>query len=272
MPRWITLVVVALASAPLAAHGQTRSESRLLLSLFGGVSGGRNLWEVNRQPLLVLGTEVAPRYDTLRLSRRMNAGVVLGIAGTVFQSAQVGLSAEMVFLGLSTDDGCTLVYESPGADAARRNAQVCGSISGQSATPNTVAFSVGATFRPVPQALVGPYGRVHAGVGLRSGSVVEMVGSFVEGSVREQRQVINDLSTGRMSPTVGLAGGLMTPLGPGYQIRLELRDQVMFMRRVAGPADGLNQGVAPTEPFMLHSVSLTAGLDIVLEQKRGRRY
>jgi hypothetical protein len=251
---------------------QERPESRLVLSLFGGVSGGSPLWEVNRQPLLVLGTELAPRYDTLRLSRRLNAGVVLGLTGTVFRSARVGISGEMLFMGLTTDDGCSLAYEAPGADSSRRNSQLCGDVSARSATPTTVAFSLGAVLRPIPRAAVSPYARFQAGLGLRSGSVTEMVGSFTEGSTRQTRLVINDRSNGRIVPALALAGGLMTPLGPGYQVRLELRDQVLFMRRVSGPADSFNQALAPTEPFVIHSLTLTAGLDIVLEQKRGRRY
>jgi hypothetical protein len=255
-----------------SGSGQERAEPRLVLSLFGGVAAGGDLWEVNRQPFLVLGTELAPRYDTLRLGRRMNPAVMLGISGTVFRSAHVGISAEMVFLGLTTEDACTLVHETPGADVQRRNFQLCNSISSQSSTPTTVGFWLGATFRPAPRALVSPYGRLQAGVGAQSGSVIEMIGSFVDGGGRQQRLVIGDPSSGRITPGIGVAAGLMVPLGPGHQLRLELRDQVLFLGRVAGPATIQNPSATPTESFAFHSVGLTAGIDIVLEQRRGRRY
>jgi hypothetical protein len=102
--------------------------------------------------------------------------------------------------------------------------------------------------------------------------VIEMVGSFVEGGSREQRLILDDRSSARVSPSAGIAGGLMTALGPGYQIRLELRDQIFLMKRVTGPATLVSQGVPPTETFRFHSVGLIAGFDIVLEHKRGRRY
>lgn len=267
--RSLAALLLGLA-APLGA--QESSEPRMLLSLFGGVSTGAPLWEVNRQPLFVLGTELAPRYDTLRISRRLNAGFALGITGTVFRSATLGLSGEMLFLGLTTDDACEMAYETPGADAQRRNAQVCSDIAGRSRTPTTVALSFGGMYRPFPRAAVSPYLRAQAGFGIRSGGVVEMTGAFGQGSGRQQRLVVNGNGGTSIIPTGAIGAGLLTALGPGYQLRLELRNQVMAMPRVTGPADQLNGAAAPTTSTFRQNFVLTAGLDIVLEQKRGRRY
>ena len=264
------VLATALAGAIAPCRAQTSSEPRLILSLFGGVAAGRDIWTVARQPLLVLGTELAPQYDTLRLSRQLHPGLVLGLSGTVFRSARLGLSAEMVFLGLSTEDRCTLVYENP--DASSRNSQLCGNISSSGVTPTTVAFSVGGVVRPLPRVAVSPYLRAQAGIAAQSGSFVAVVGSFVEGGTRLSRIVINDKAGGRVAPTVGAAAGIMVPTGPGNQLRLEMRDQILFPQRVTGPASDLNQATAPTAAFALHSVSLTVALDVVLEQKRGRRY
>jgi hypothetical protein len=62
----------------------------------------------------------------------------------------------------------------------------------------------------------------------------------------------------------------MVPFAPGYQVRLEFRDQLLFLRRVSGPADALAE--AQTERMLVNSFGLALMLDIVLEQKRGRRY
>ena len=65
--------------------------------------------------------------------------------------------------------------------------------------------------------------------------------------------------------------GVTAPIGPGYQLRIEARDVYASFRVVTGPATRQGLGAtAGTKPF--HHVALTIGLDIVLEQKRGRRY
>jgi len=255
---------------PAAARAQERGESRLILSVIGGVNTGRTLWEINRQPLLVLGTELAPRYDTLRLTRSVGTGIVLGVSATVFQSANVGVSGEIVFLGLATDDQCTMVYENAGADPLSRNDQLCDNIARQSVSPNTVGFFAGAVYRMAPRAFASPYLRAQLGVTTRSGSTLETTGSYVEPAGVRNRSVITDPASFRVLPSLGAAAGVMIPLGPGYQARLELRDQMVLMDQATGPANNLT--IAPSRRTLMHSLGLTMAVDIVLEQRRGRRY
>ena len=270
--RGVGLLTLLLCGGPGPLAAQERSEPRLLMSLFGGVAGGGNLWEIQRQPFLVPGTELTPIYDTLRLTREMNPALMLGISGTVFQSPFFGLALEMTFLGLTTGDRCTMIRENAAFDVTRQNSQVCNDISGRSARPTTVTFALGGTIRPIPRAGLSPYVRFQGGFATRSSDVVEMTGSFATAGGRLERVVVNDPTRGGITPTAAITGGLMVPAGKGYQIRLELRDQMLVMRRVTGTADARQQGNAPTENFLLHSIGLAAGLDIVLEQKRGRRY
>lgn len=117
-----------------------------------------------------------------------------------------------------------------------------------------------------------PYLRVQAGVAALSGNLVSMVGSFIDGGSRLERIVVNDPSSSRLGPSVGAAAGLMIPAGAGNQLRFELRDQILFPRRVTGPAADVNRATAPTGSFALHNAALTVAFDVVLEQKRGRRY
>lgn len=242
----------------------------MVLSMFGGVAGGSHLWDISRQPLIVLGTEASPRFDTLRLGRKIKPGLVLGVSATIFRSAHLGISGEISFLGLSTDDDCTLVFESPGSDPFGRNAQVCGDISSHGASPTTVGFFLGGNYRVAPRAFATPYLRAQVGLGVRSGSTIETVGTYLDAGQPRRRIVILDNGGTRVLPSAGAAVGFMIPLGPGYQARLELRDQVLAMERVSGPADAL--ATAPTITNLVHSVALSAAIDIVLEQRRGRRY
>jgi hypothetical protein len=250
---------------------QQRDEPRLLLSAFAGVAGGRHLWTINRQPLFVLGTEAMPLFDTLRLARHIRPGLVLGFAATLFRTPAFGLSAEIVYLGLSTDDRCELVFENPGADPLSRNASLCGNISGHSVSPTSIAFLVGGTYRAFPRGFASPYLHAELGIGTRSGSTVTTEGAYLDvGAVVRRRAVITDGPGSPPVPSAGAALGVMVPLSAGHLVRLELRDQVLPMKRTTGPASAL--AVAPTSHVLVHSIALLAGLDIVLERRRGRRY
>lgn len=266
-----TLLVIALAvSTPLPIEAQQRSEPRLILSAFGGVAGGRHLWTLNRQPLFVLGTESGPRYDTINLSRNIGAGVVIGFAGTFYRSPAFGISAEIVFLGLSTDDRCQMVFENTAFDALGRNASLCADIDAHSVSPSTVGFFAGATYRAFSRGFASPYIRAQFGIGTRSGSTVHVEGAYLDGSVVRRRAVIQERPSAKPMPSAGVALGVMVPLSVGHQVHLELRDQVLSMRQVTGIANSF--GTAATSNVLVHSVALTAGIDIVLEQRRGRRY
>lgn len=268
--RAVAVAALALAGqAPAAA--QQRSEPRLVLSAFAGLAGGRHLWSVNRQPLLVLGTESAPQYDTLLLSRTIRPGLVVGLSGSLFRSPSFGVSAEIVFLGLSTDDECRLTYESPGADALGRNAALCRDINAHSVSPTTVGFLAGATYRAFSRGFASPYVRGQIGIGTRSGSTVVTEGVYLDaGTVIRRRAVISDVPRSSPAFSVGAALGVMVPLSAAQLVRLELRDQVLPMKRVTGVASPL--AIAPTSTVLVHSIALTVGLDIVLERSRGRRY
>lgn len=271
----LTARVLAVASLALAGHlpaaAQQRSEPRLVLSAFAGLAGGRHLWSVNRQPLLVLGTEAAPQYDSLLLSRSIRPGLVVGLAGSLFRSPSFGVSAEIVFLGLSTDDHCTLTYENPGADVLGRNAALCRDIDTHSVSPTTVAFLAGATYRAFSRGFASPYVRGQIGIGTRSVSTVETEGAYLDaGTLIRRRAVIADVRSSSPVLSAGAALGVMVPLSAGHLVRLELRDQVLPMKRVTGVASPL--AIAPTSTVLVHSIALTAGLDIVLERSRGRRY
>ena len=72
--------------------------------------------------------------------------------------------------------------------------------------------------------------------------------------------------------------GAMLPAGPGYQLRFELRDNVLSLPRPLGPATdtgSIHLGRLPQPPMGSKVVlipSFTVGLDVVLDRKRGHRY
>jgi len=113
--------------------------------------------------------------------------------------------------------------------------------------------------------------RGQVGIATRTGSTVATEGAYLDaGPVLRRRAIIADASGSSPVPSAGVALGVMVPFTAGHQFRLELRDQLVPMKRVAGVADAL--AVAPTSTLLVHGVAFVAGLDIVLERERGRRY
>ena len=75
----------------------------------------------------------------------------------------------------------------------------------------------------------------------------------------------------RLRPAFGLGAGTTIAAGKGYQIRWEIRDNIVGIQRVTGVSPGRGQ-VPPHETAYKHLFSLNVGLDVILERKRGRRY
>jgi hypothetical protein len=269
----ITVALAALATTT-AATAQQASEPRLLISLFGGLGTGRPLWEINRQPIMVRGTDADPQFDTLRMSRRVNTGLVLGGSGTLFNSPYFGLSAEAVLVSLGTSDDCEVVFERQPQDQIRRNVQMCEFLAGATGSATTVALTLGGVLRAAPHGFASPYLRGEAGVSTRVPTTVEVLAQyFDETNTPRVFTIIVNPRRSNTAPTFGAAAGVMVKLGSAYQARLEVRDQMIFLDKVTGPAQVTSEGpVAPVSRSLTHNFALTVGLDIVLERRRGRRY
>jgi hypothetical protein len=115
--------------------------------------------------------------------------------------------------------------------------------------------------------------RVNIGIVTTPHSSVAVIGNYFTQLGPLPVPFINDPSPRSSGPMFGLAAGFTQPLGKngGYAFRLELRDAISSFERVTGPADPVTL-LAPTEIKSYHHLSLTLGLDIVLEKARGRRY
>ena len=271
----VTRSAVAAALLALAGRGavaQQRPEANLLLQLFGGITTGSQLWEINRQQLIVRGTELSPKYDSLRIVRRVEPGLVLGASASIFPQPSLGFTAEVMLLSLPTADDCTLAFHNPAQDLLERNQQLCVNLADGAGAATTVVVSVGGVVRAAPRGLVSPYLRAQLGLSIRNSSTVEVESEYLDfdGSLSPPFVLIRDASGTRTLPAGAVGAGLMVPFTPGYQFRLEVRDNVTLLDRITGPASDL--AIAPTERFFHHTLSLVFGLDVVLEQKRGRRY
>jgi hypothetical protein len=262
----LSALVCAVSSPAAAQHG---SEANVVLTILGGVISGHSLWTVERQPLCVGTATCSGQYDTLRLSRAINSSLVLGASGTYFPSDHVGFHAEISYVGLPTDSDCTGLFFNP--DTENKNQQICDDIRSQSAGGGAIAIFGGVTLRAAARRSFSPYVRGSIGLVNQPRSTIEVVGGYVDASGRFfDRQVIADPKPHRNSLLLGAAVGFTSPLGAGYQFRLELADLVTTLNRLTGAANGL--GIGPTATRSYHHVALTLGFDVVLEKSRGRRY
>src|SRR5262245_53858492 len=263
------VMLALLAGSPLTA--QSNPQPTIVLTISAGVVTGHGLWTIDKQPLCVLGAGGACGgvYDTLRIARSISPSLILGASGTYFPSPHLGFHAEISYLGLPIDDTCAPVFINPDPPT-ERGQQMCDNLTAAKGTGGTISLFVGATLRASARKAISPYARLNIGMVNLSTSTTEVVGAYVDAGGVHERQIIEDISGRGARFMVGAAAGLTTPLGPGYQFRLEVRDVMTSLTRVTGPANDL--AIAPTDSKYYHHLGLVFGLDIVLERKRGRRY
>lgn len=265
------LALGALAAIPAAA--QTGPQTTLVITVSGGVHSGHALWEIARQPMAVLSAPAS--FDTLRVVRSVGSGFILGFSGTYFPSGLVGFHGEITFVDLPLGNSCDSIYAAtappPDPNNDPRNFEVCGNLDGSSVSTSVFGFMGGVTLRPTARGFLIPYLRGSLGATVTSASSVAMEGYFVQGGQIYVQPIVVDDDPRLISLGATVAAGLTAPVGSGYQLRLEVRDDYFTLERATGPAS-TTTGVAPKEARYYHHWSLLIGFDVVLERKRPRRY
>lgn len=279
MNRFVSVLFAFLVPGALAA--QVGDHPNLVLSIYGGVSSGHSLWNVPRQPLCVISSGACEQNssgtvdDTLAIARDVASSLLLGASVSYFKNPYIGFQAEIFYLGLSFDDRCT-----PAApyqpDTENKNQQICNSFASTGASASAVSFLGGIVLRASPRHTISPYFRGSLGFTAYSGGTLQAFGDF--GAIDPQsgqpitvsRDIVVDTTPKTTSWTVQVAAGFTSRLSPGYQVRFELRDAILPLERLLGPANA--GGLAPHETQVYHHVALVIGLDVVLEHQRGHRY
>jgi hypothetical protein len=259
------LVAVALmlgTTAPPAWGQATKDQARLVFTISGGVVVGRHLWSVENQP-----AQFATPADTFAIGRRIRSTVVVGFGGAYFPHEHLGLSVEGFLVGLGFEDSCRQVFSSGSGDAAT----TCQSIQGATKSATAVTLSGGPVFRINSSGLISPYARANLGLVISNQSSLRTIGRFPTALGTAERTIFADDHDSRIAPSLALALGFTAAVAKGYQLRWELRDNIVGVQRVTGttPQSDL---VPPHELTYKHLFSMTIGFDVVLERRRGRRY
>jgi hypothetical protein len=256
-------VALMLGTVGLPAWGQgTKDQARLVFTVSGGMVVGRHLWSVDNQPAQFTATA-----DTFAIGRRIRSTITVGFGGTYFPYEHLGVSVEGFLIGLGFEDSCRLAFSSGSGDAAT----ACQSIQGATKSATAVTLSGGPVFRVNSRSLISPYARANLGLVISNQSSLRTIGRFSTPDGTAERVVFADDHDSRIAPSLALGAGFTAAVGKGYQLRWEVRDNIVGVQRVTGstPQSDL---VPPHELTYKHLFSLTIGFDVVLERRRGRRY
>jgi hypothetical protein len=262
--RWIPLVALASFAGPLSAQ-RTADQARLSLGLSAGATTGTEVWSITGQPIFTSSIAV----DTVNLSRRTRGALAVVFHGTYFPGEHWGFTGEAMLLGLGHEDHCEISFSS----GASRGAEICNSINGEDSPGSAVSLSVGALYRIMSRRIISPYARVSAGLVISQHSTVQLDGFFSDSTAEEVRFTIYDDPSGaKATPVLALGAGFTAALGRGYQLRWEVRDNIVGLQEVTAPTFGTPQLEPSHERKFRHVWSVTFGFDVVLERRRGRRY
>jgi hypothetical protein len=240
----------------------TKDQARLILTVSGGVVTGKHLWDVDAQPIQFISPA-----DTFALQRRIPSSLGIGFGGAYFPGAHFGLGFEGFLLGLGYEDSCRHVFSSGSSDVAR----VCTSIQGATKSATAVALSVSPIARINSRSLVSPYARANLGLVFSNQSSIRTIGFFPTPEGISELIVYDDDSESRVQPALGLGVGFTAAIAKGYQLRWEVRDNIVGVQRVTA-ATVQARTIPPHEITYKHLFSLSIGFDVVLERRPGRRY
>ena len=119
---------------------------------------------------------------------------------------------------------------------------------------------------------ISPFVRATVGVLINNQSPLLVVGEANNGAelvIYDDEQQRHPASGPRSSLGVGRDDRRRAK---GYQIRWEIRDNIVGIQQVTGAVADTRRGAARTRPTYRHIFSLNVGLDVILEKRRGRRY
>ncbi|HEY0351279.1 MAG TPA: hypothetical protein VGC48_04105, partial [Gemmatimonadales bacterium] len=237
------LVVTAAPLFPLLAQ-KTGDQSRLVFTVSAGAVGGKALWSVPKQAIQFTG---ASGTDTLALSRDIRSTIVIGFGGSYFPGDHLGIGAEGFLIGLGYEDSCRQLFSSGSPSVA----DACQSLQGATKSATAVILSVGPILRINSRKLLSPYLRANAGFVFSNQSSLRMIGRYPISTRAFSLDIYSDDHDSRAEPALALGAGFTAALSPGYQLRWEIRDNIVGVQRVSGPSPQTGNVTNPITPHTL---------------------
>jgi hypothetical protein len=264
MRVFFVCVVIAL---PTIVTAQTRGRPTLILTAYAGGANGHALWTIGRQTLIYADRDsgnLKPR-DTVALERRVKGAVVAGSTIMLFPSERVGFSLDVMYRDFSFHDTCRAIAVALDT-IGHTNDRLCRNVTASANGGSVIGVTFGTIFRPIASN-VSPY--IRGALTLASTTISTIAMAAPDSLLGPPRVLIDDQSPRRLSVNPVVALGVTTTLGVGYQLRVEVRDELARLETMDGSVNAL--GIGPTGVKGFHHFALVLGLDVVFEQKRIRR-
>lgn len=264
--RTALLALLLLATAASLRAQATPDHARLSVGVGLGFNGGGDLWSLSDQQIIDTGGNV----DSATIGRRITAQLGVALTATYFPNDIWGWVGEVEFLGLHYEDSCRLQT----AHGVGENPQICRNVEGREHDGTAVALSLGGVLRPFPRATLSPYLRANAGISVSLNSSIRTIGTWVDDTGQEEDYyLLGDPNPREVTPTLSLGAGFTTFVGPGSQLRMEARDNIVYLEHPLAPQATPGPSATPAVGLRAsHLFSFTVSFEIVLEKRRGRRY
>jgi hypothetical protein len=217
------------------------------------------------------------QWDSVALGRDLQRSVVATLGATYFRSPHFGYSLEAGFFGIDTRSRCRpLGPYYPTGD--QQNAQACSYLQGRVIRGDAVGLLGGFVWRVKSRGFQ-PFVRAAVGPAVLGASYVEEAAPVLVNGAPTTIYFLADQNHPELTWMVSLGVGAMVPLSPGYQLHVELRNLIVALPRPTAAATDTGEiaadQVLPQPPIgmrVMQLPTLTVGLDVVLERKRGHRY
>lgn len=277
MKRALPLALLGLGLAAAGARAQSPSEPQLVFSISAGLAaGGGKLWDLPQQGVTVVGSPTGA-IDTVGLERWLVPGPVATLSAQYHRSPHLGLVVEAGYFGLASEQRCEAPPHGYAPDSENKNEQACIRGNGLNVPTSAVSFQAGVVLRGSQTARLKPYVRALAGISFLANSYVRTDGAIeapmacAETGGICQWPLVEAEHTSETTWAATLAAGTTIAIGTGYHFRFEVRDLVTALQVPTAPAHPSN-GLAPVGSVVRHIPVFTAGIDVILERRRGRRY
>ncbi len=262
----VAIAILATLWTPLAAQ-RTRDRPTLIFTVSGAYLDGVRLWSVADQPVSEFGDVTLT--DHFALTRDVKRTFGAGFSGTYYKGTHLGITAEAFLLGLGYEDSCRLL----GPEQSAINVERCSSIDQRERSAAAVTTSAGVVYRVASEEFISPFVRASVGFLINNQSPLLLIGEAQSNQGLPAELVIYDDNNNgtRIRPAFALGAGTTIAAGKGYQLRWEIRDNIVGIQAVTGPIAGRGE-VPPHKTSYKHILSLNVGFDVILERQHGRRY
>ena len=285
------VIVTGLCVSPVGA--QTIDWARVTIGISGGVFAGFDLWRVPAQPIRSSNTppgqppdQVYPP-DVYSLHRHVPRGFALAVHATRFANYHLGLTAELAYIGATSNSSCQLAVDGGDPELATACAYVGSSAkfaagttpgvgyhdaTGTDQSGATTMVQGGVVIRPFHPARVQTFVTLLGGISQTTHSTIALQSIYgAHADTALTLTIYNDYGWKQIKPSMTVGIGIMTAPSSGLVLRVEAREAFVLESVVTGATTV--QGDQPPYHAALRGIpTVLVGVELALQRQHGKRY